>query len=174
MINENLAYLSVLPLEDLKIERSSFSCSVEPLEKYFHKYVSQDVKKGLAKCFVLINEQQSRIVGYYTLSALSIPITDIPQERISKGVPYPNIPAVLIGRLAIDTNFQKQGYGKFLIADAIHKIKNATVAATILVVEAKNDDASSFYERLGFIEFKEFGGTHRKLFYPLTKLITQM
>lgn len=49
MINENLAYLSVLPLEDLKIERSSFSCSVEPLEKYFHKYVSQDVKKGAYK-----------------------------------------------------------------------------------------------------------------------------
>lgn len=173
MINENLAYLNILPLEDLRIERSSFSCSVEPLENYFHKYVSQDVKKGLTKCFVLIliNEQQSRIVGYYTLSALSIPITNIPQERISKGIPYSNIPAVLIGRLAIDTNFQKQGYGKFLIADAIHKIKNATVGATILVVEAKNDDACSFYERLGFIEFKEFGGTHRKLFYPLTKFI---
>ena len=123
MINENLAYLSVLPLEDLKIERSSFSCSVEPLENYFHRYVSQDVKKGLAKCFVLINEKQSRIVGYYTLSALSISITNIPQERISKGIPYPNIPAVLIGRLAIDTNFQNQGYGKFLIADAIHTSK---------------------------------------------------
>uniref|UniRef100_Q0I507 N-acetyltransferase domain-containing protein n=1 Tax=Histophilus somni (strain 129Pt) TaxID=205914 RepID=Q0I507_HISS1 len=93
-------------------------CSVEPLENYFHRHVSQDVKKGLAKCFVLINEQQSRIVGYYTLSALSIPITDIPQERISKGIPYPNISAVLVGRLAIDTNFQNQGYGKFLIADA--------------------------------------------------------
>ena len=36
MINENLAYLSVLPLEDLKIERSSFSCSVESLENYFY------------------------------------------------------------------------------------------------------------------------------------------
>ncbi len=56
---------------------------------------------------------------------------------------------------------------KFLIADAVRKIKNATVAATILFVEAKNDDASSFYERLGFINLK-FGGTHRKLFYPLT------
>ena len=51
MINENLAYLSVLPLEDLKIERSSFSCSVEPLEKYFHKYVSQDVKERACKVF---------------------------------------------------------------------------------------------------------------------------
>ena len=171
MINENLAYLSVLPLEDLKIERSSFSCSVEPLENYFHRYVSQDVKKGLAKCFVLINEKQSRIVGYYTLSALSIPITDIPQERITKGIPYPHIPAVLIGRLAIDTNFQNQGYGKFLIADAIHKIKNTAVAAAILVVEAKNDNAFSFYERLGFVEFKELEKTRRKLFYPLIKII---
>ena len=53
MINENLTYLSVLPLEDLKIERSSFSCSVEPLENYFHKYVSQDVKKGLQSVLCL-------------------------------------------------------------------------------------------------------------------------
>ena len=78
---------------------------------------------------------------------------------------------VLIGRLAIDTNFQNQGYGKFLIADAIHKIKSTAVAAAILVVEAKNDNAFSFYERLGFVEFKELEKTHRKLFYPLTKII---
>ena len=120
---------------------------------------------------MLINEKQSRIIGYYTLSALSIPITDIPQERISKGIPYPHIPAVLIGRLAIDTNFQNQGYGKFLIADAIHKIKSTAVAAAILVLEAKNDNAFSFYERLGFVEFKELEKTRRKLFYPLIKII---
>lgn len=51
MINENLPYLSVLPLEDLTIDRNSFSCSSEPLETYFYKYVSQDVKKGITKCF---------------------------------------------------------------------------------------------------------------------------
>lgn len=171
MVSENLPYLGILPLENLKIERNTFSCPVKILEDYFHRYVSQDVKKGLTKCFVLINSQQSRIIGYYTLSALSIPISDIPQERINKGVPYPNIPAVLIGRLAVDMDFQHQGYGKFLIADAIHKIKNTPIGAAVLVVEAKNDSIVSFYERLGFIEFKELKGTYRKLFYPLTKLI---
>lgn len=171
MVNDNLPYLSVLPLESLKIERNTFSCAVKALEDYFHRYVSQDVKKGLTKCFVLINNQQARIIGYYTLSALSIPITDIPQERINKGIPYPTVPAVLIGRLAVDMNFQNQGYGKFLIADAIHKIRNTTIGAAVLVVEAKNDDVASFYERLGFIEFKELKGTYRKLFYPLSKLI---
>lgn len=170
MINERLSDLEVLPLEELKIDRNSFSCSVEALETYFHKYASQDVKKGLAKCFVLIEHKQSKIIGYYTLSALSVPITDISQERI-KGISYSNIPAVLIGRLAVDTYFQHQGYGKFLVVDAIHKIKNTTVGAALLVVEAKNDEAISFYERLGFIAFKELEGAYKKLFYPLTKFI---
>ena len=165
MINNNLKDLIILPLEDLKIERRSFSCSVKPLENYFYRYVSQDVKKGLAKCFVLTNKKESKIIGYYTLSAISIPITDI----LQKNLPYPNIPAVLMGRLAIDTNFQQQGYGKFLIADAIYKIKNANIGAAALVVDAKNDDATSFYKRLGFIEFKELKET--KLYYPLTKYI---
>lgn len=174
MISDNLKYLNVLPLEDLNIERNSFSCSSEPLENYFHKYVTQDIKKGLAKCFVLIDEKQAKIIGYYTLSALSVSIIDIPQERI-KNIPYPNIPAVLVGRLAVDTNFQNQGYGKFLVADAIHRIKNnTTIGAAILVVEAIDDNAVSFYKWLGFIEFKELNKTketNKRLFYPLTKFI---
>ncbi|MGX2975510.1 GNAT family N-acetyltransferase [Ursidibacter arcticus] len=171
MIKDSLPYLSVLPLEDLSIKRNSFSCTVKELEDYFHKYASQDVKKKLTKCFVLVENKQSKIIGYYTLSALSVPISDIPQEKRNKNIPYPNIPAVLIGRLAVDTNFQHQGYGKFLIADAIHKIKNTAIGAAILVVEAKNDNAVSFYQRLGFVEFKELIGNHRKLFYPLTTFI---
>lgn len=47
MINENLQHLTILPLEDLKIRRSSFSCTIKALEVYFHRYVSQDVKKAI-------------------------------------------------------------------------------------------------------------------------------
>ncbi|MCW9733304.1 GNAT family N-acetyltransferase [Avibacterium sp. 20-15] len=124
----------------------------------------------MAKCFVLIDEKQSNIIGYYTLSALSVSVSDIPQERV-KGIPYPNIPGVLIGRLAIADYFQKQGYGKFLVVDAMYKIKNTNVGAAILVVEAKDDNAFLFYKKLGFIEFKDLEIKHRKLFYPLTKII---
>lgn len=78
---------------------------------------------------------------------------------------------MLIGRLAVDDRFQKQGYGKFLIADAMYKVQNTTVGAAILVVEAKDNNAVSFYERLGFIGFKDLDVKHRKLFYPLTKIL---
>lgn len=173
MITDHLESLDILPLDSLNIERISFSCSSQPLEAYFHKYVSQDVKKGLTKCFVLINNKQSKIIGYYTLSALSVFVGDIPSAQ--KHIRYPNIPAVLIGRLAIDTNFQHKGYGKFLVADAIHRIKNnPTIGAAILVVDAINDEAVSFYKKLGFIEFDELNKareSNKKLFYPLTKFL---
>lgn len=171
MNNENIKNLTVLSLEDLKIKRDSFSCSTKDLETYFHQYVSQDVKKGLAKCFVLVDKKQSKIIGFYTLSAVSLPVSDIPREKVNKGIPYPNIPGVLIGRLAIDDSFQRQRYGTFLITDAIHKVKNTSVGAVVMVVEAKNDDAVSFYKRLGFIEFEYSEARHRRLFYPLTNII---
>lgn len=170
MIRDNLENLTVIPLDELEIGRNSFSCSVKPLEEYFHKYVSQDVKKGLAKCFVLIDHKTSEIIGYYTLSALSVLVSDIPQERIAKGIPYPNILAVLMGRLAVDDRFQKQGYGKFLIVDAMYKVKNTAIGTALLVVDAKDDSAVEFYKNLGFIEFTDLKQKHRKLFYPLTNL----
>ena len=63
MIYENLNNITVTPLDELQIKRGSFSCSVKALEDYFHQYASQDVKKGLAKCYVLIDEQQSKRKG---------------------------------------------------------------------------------------------------------------
>ena len=85
MIYENL---NIIPLDELQIKRGSFSCSVKALKDYFHQYASQDVKKGLAKCYVLIDEQQSKIIGYYTLSSLSIPIIEVPKERLKKDIRY--------------------------------------------------------------------------------------
>lgn len=171
MIYENLKNITVTSLDELKLERDSFSCSVKALDDYFHHYASQDVKKGLAKCYVLIDNEQSKIIGYYTLSSLSIPLNEIPKERLKVSIPYNIIPAVLIGRLAIDDNFKKQGYGNFLLADAIHRINKNGVGSAFLIVEAKDDNAASFYTHFGFIEFTELDTEYRKLFYPLANII---
>lgn len=171
MIYENLKNITVTPLNELQIKRDSFSCSVKALQDYFHRYASQDVKKGLATCYVLIDKQQSKIIGYYTLSSLSIPITEVPKERLKTSIPYGIIPAVLMGRLAIDDNFKQQGYGKFLLIDAIHRIRNNAVGSALLIVEAKDDNTASFYNHFGFIEFTELEAKYRKLFYPLKNII---
>lgn len=171
MNNECLENKSFISVEELSIKKDTFLCGITELDTYFSKYVSQDVKRGLAKCYVMIDKEVSKIVGYYTLSSLSIPLSDVPPERVKKGIPYPILPAALIGRLAIDNNYQNQGFGKILIADAINKIRTNNLASAVLVVDAKNDDAISFYEKLGFIKFKDIEGSYQRLFYPLTNII---
>ncbi|MDP8052858.1 GNAT family N-acetyltransferase [Pasteurella atlantica] len=166
MIEDCLDDIDIIPLSELRCNKKTFNSHSLALNHYFHKQASQDEKKNLSKCFVLINEE--RIIGYYTLSATSVGIHDIPKENIKKEIRYPNIPAVLLGRLAIDKNFLKQGYGKFLVADAIYKAKNTNLGVALLIVDAKDDEAITFYKKLGFIQFMD---KEDKLFFPLTKLI---
>jgi len=172
MDNIQLQSLDIIALNELNIQRNTFLCGVAALDNYFYKYVSQDVKRGLAKCFVLIDKKQSMIIGYYTLSALSISVSDIPKENIKNKIRYPLVPVALMGRLAVDHRYAKQGFGKFLIVDAIHKVKSSNLGTAALVVDAKDDKAVLFYEKLGFIRFLDYSnGKNIRLFYPLTGLM---
>ncbi|MFQ1046990.1 GNAT family N-acetyltransferase [Avibacterium paragallinarum] len=164
----DLDNIDVITLSQLKIERKSF-CSLSPeLNRYFYTQVSQDERKALSKCFILVHQKPAQIIGYYTLSATAINVSDIPEIQIKQEIRYPNIPAALIGRLAIDERFIGRGYGKFLIADAISKIKDSNLAVAALLVNAEDEQAMVFYRKLGFIAFLERQNT---LFLPLTKLL---
>ena len=62
------------------------------------------------------------------------------------------IPAVLLGRLAVDASAQGSGLGKFLVRDAILSTLAAAdrIGVRILLVHALHERAAAFYERLGF------------------------
>lgn len=63
---------------------------------------------------------------------------------------YPVLPAVRLGRLAVDRRFQGRGLGAALLADAALRASRSEIAAAILVVEAKDERAAGFYRRHGF------------------------
>lgn len=151
MILEALHDLVIVPLAELTLKKQDFNSSSAVLNSYLQTQAPQDEKRELAKCFVLINQKNEQIIGYYTLSATLIKVENIPKANIQKKIRYPNIPAVLVGRLAIDQRFVGQGYGKFLIADVLHKVSNAKMGIATLLVEAKDDNAIAFYKKLGFI-----------------------
>ena len=59
----------------------------------------------------------------------------------------------MLARLAIDRTLQGQGYGKALVGDASIRALQAAdlIGARALLVHARDDNAATFYERLGFI-----------------------
>src|SRR5215471_14107193 len=119
-------------------DRTLFRCGDEVLDRYFQTQATQDIRRRIANCFVAIESATGRIAAYYTLSAASIPLVDLPQEEIKRLPRYPTLPAVRIGRLAVDERFQGRGLGAALLADAAQRTLRAPAAAFALLVDAKN------------------------------------
>ena len=139
---------SVVPL-DLDTDRSGFECGVEPLDRYFKTQVSQDIKRRVTACFTAL-DSSGRVAGYYTLASASILLTDL-SESLAKKLPrYPNVPAVRMGRLAVDQDFKGKGLGAALLADALRRAVTAEIAAYAFVVDAKGESAAEFYAHHGF------------------------
>ena len=77
---------------------------------------------------------------------------DLPSAKYRRNMPEA-IPVVIIGRLAIDRNFQNQGIGKGLLRDAIARIITAsqTIGIRAILVHALHDNAATFYKKYDFI-----------------------
>ena len=139
---------SVVPL-DLDTDRSGFECGVEPLDRYFKTQVSQDIKRRVTACFTAL-DASGRVAGYYTLASASILLTDLAESLAKKLPRYPNVPAVRMGRLAVDQDFKGKGLGAALLADALRRAVTAEIAAYAFVVDAKDESAAEFYAHHGF------------------------
>ncbi|MCA9446754.1 MAG: GNAT family N-acetyltransferase [Candidatus Omnitrophica bacterium] len=152
-------------------DRSSFSCGVEELDRYIQEQARQDVRKSASTTFVLIREGSPKIMGYYTLSASGARLVDFP-EPIAKKLPrYPLVPAILLGRLAVDKSHSGEGCGRKLIVDGMRRcLKIHDIGWAVLLVEAKDEKAATYYEKFGFSRFPK---DKRRLYIP-RKTISQL
>ena len=139
----------VVPLEAAH-DRTTFESGSAPLDRYFRRQVTQDIRRRVTACFVALTHEE-RVAGYYTLASASILLSDLPAATAKKLPRYPSVPAVRMGRLAIHRSFQRQGLGSAVLADALNRAARAEIAAHALVVEAKGESAATFYRHHGFI-----------------------
>ena len=131
-------------------DRSSFRSGIDALDRYFRTQAGQEARKNIAAPFVLVLPDGA-IAGYYTLSSTAIKLTELPPDVARKLPRYPLVPATLLGRLAVDIRYRGQGYGRFLLADALHRVVRSDIASFAIVVDAKDDAARRFYERESFL-----------------------
>ncbi|WP_352709096.1 GNAT family N-acetyltransferase [Mesorhizobium opportunistum] len=136
-------------------DRKAFSCGVPELDHYLREQVSQDVKRRLSNCFVAVDRGVDLVAGYYTLAATSVPIASLPEDLTKRLPRYPVLPAILIGRLAVDTRCQGQRVGSILVVDALQRCAQAAPASFALIVDAKDDKAAAFYRKHGFMPFQD-------------------
>ena len=148
-------------------DRSGFTCGSEPLDTYLRVQVGQDARKRVAATCVLCEGKDNTVLGFYTLSAISVDIGSWPEDVAKKLPRYPVVPATLLGRLAIDRQLQGRGAGEHLLMDALHRSWQASrqVASVAVVVDAKDGPAVKFYKRYEFIPFDDLP---TRLFLPMS------
>lgn len=93
----------------------------------------------------------NRVVGYYAISTAMEQRIALPSAKLRRGMPE-QIPLLLIGRLAVDHNFQRIGLGRELLSNALNRCVAASniAGARGIVAHAIDNEAVRFYERHGF------------------------
>lgn len=147
-------------------ERSSFRSGVDALDRYFRTQAGQEARKNIAAPFVLVLPDGT-VGGYYTLSSTAVKLTEFPLDVARRLPRYPLVPATLLGRLAVDIRCRGQGFGRFLLADALHRVVRSEIASFAVVVDAKDEAARRFYERESFLPLLD---QPMKLYRPLTEI----
>ena len=149
-----------------KHDRASFDCGEPSLNEYLQRFARQNAALFLGRTYVLVVPGQIRIEGYYTVSSGSVAREDMPEKRLPR---YP-VSVVLIGRLAVDRQAQGQGFGEFLLLDALKRSAQLAQHLGIyaVVVDALNEPARNFYRKYGFTET---AGDPMRLYLPLKKIL---
>jgi GNAT superfamily N-acetyltransferase len=143
--------------EDRRIEKlradhaiDLFDCGEEELNIWLRKFALQNSTMGGAQTYLALYGTQ--VVGYYSLAVGEIAYAVAP-DRMKKGLARHPIPVMLLARLAVSREHQRQGIGFSLLQDAIGKTLNAAEIAGMraMIVHAKDDGAAAYYERFGFV-----------------------
>ncbi|MDR6394106.1 ribosomal protein S18 acetylase RimI-like enzyme [Herbaspirillum seropedicae] len=157
----------VTALDTTLHDRRRFDSGTPALNRYLREQVTQDIRRRVAACFVALNDEQ-RVVGYYTLASASVPLTGLSDALRRKLPRYGAIPAIRLGRLAVDREFQARGLGGALLVNALRRAIAAEIPGAVMLVDAKDQQAAAFYRHHGFLALQDAPLT---LFLPLASVL---
>lgn len=139
------------------VDREGFDCGTPRLNDYLRRYALQNMMKNVGVTIVAVAEDnRKRILGYYSVSMAQVEFERMPED-LAKGLPRYPVPAMRLGRLAVDTSAQGKGIGGALLRDALLRAVSLSleVGTCVVLVDAIGEEAKAFYERYGFIPLRD-------------------
>ncbi len=129
---------------------TNFACGRPSLDDWLRSRALKNQISGASRTYIVC--EKGAVVAYYCLATGAVDSRQAP-GKVRRNMPDP-IPAMVLGRLAVDTSLQGQGVGRALLKDAILRTLQAAEIAGIrcLLVHALDEPAAEFYRRNGFLD----------------------
>lgn len=159
-IQNNVRLLSIKEIDD--ISHYSFDSHIDEYNEFL-EIAEKFYDLNISKTFLLLHRRTDELLAYMTLSADSIKLTKDEKETHDIGkVPYASIPALKVGKLAVNKEVSEEatrkGYGSFLLEMArayAFQMNDLGVACRFITVDADieyDPNTPQFYHKNGFVE----------------------
>lgn len=138
---------------------NDFKCHIDEYSQYLKEKAVEHQELGIASSHLLINKKNADVMAYMVLITDCIPLSPAEKDLYSMdGIPFSSFPAMKIGKLAVDDNYNSKysGIGSLMIEIArgiafdVHK---SGVACKFITIDADiehNPQVELFYEKNGF------------------------
>ena len=126
-----------------------FECGEAELDDWLQRRALVNQLGGASRTFV-VADADNIVRGYYALAAGAIS-HGLALGKVKRNMPDP-VPAIILGRLAVDQLAQDLGLGGDLLMDAVRRVVGISEQAgvRIILVHALHEQAQRFYEHFGF------------------------
>ncbi len=133
-----------------KHDTEDFYSGEETLDSWLRARALANMEASASRTYVVCPSGSHKVIGYYAICMGQIFSQDV-IGSMRRNMPR-QIPAVILGRLAIDEKWQGHGLGKALLQDAVQRSARAAkeVSARLLIVHAISAKAEDFYAHYGF------------------------
>lgn len=127
-----------------------FRSGEEILDSWLRERALANMETFASRTYVICPADSQQVIGYYAICMGQIFSTEV-IGSMRRNMPR-QIPAVILGRLAIDEQWQGKGLGGALLQDAVQRSIRAAkeVSARLLIVHALSPEAETFYLHYGF------------------------
>jgi GNAT superfamily N-acetyltransferase len=129
---------------------ADFDSGEATLDEWLRKRAVKNSSSGGSRCFVICEGKS--VIGYYSLSNGGVAHEAAP-KAMRRNMPDP-LPAMLLGRLAVDRKYHNQGLGSALLRDAMLRTLRLSheTGIALMFVHALHDRAKQFYLSRGFVQ----------------------
>jgi GNAT superfamily N-acetyltransferase len=129
-----------------------FDCGEPALNDWLTRRALGNQKAGTRRTWVVIDKPIGMVVAYYASSTASVMRAAAPR-RIARDQPA-DLPAILLGRMALDSHHQGKGLGGAMLKHFMTKAIEVSeiIGVRLVLVHARDEPAKAFYRHHGFIE----------------------
>ena len=163
--------LTIAKFDKALHDRSAFSCGFAPIDNFLKSSLSDQIRNGMVMAWIMTAEDDSAVLGFYTLGAMAVRSDLGPKKWQRAGVP--DIPVIYIRAVAVHEDMQSKGLGTALLVDAMKRCIEIAdkMGAAAIVLDVLQDDHFdrrwNFYAELGFQPLGDPDNPHR-VFIPMS------